>query len=181
MHKYVALLRGINVGGKNKIAMADLRQCLQSLGFSNVITYIQSGNIVLESDKTAQQIAINIETVLPKEFSLDSKLIKVLVLSSEQVRKVVDSKPPSFGAQPEKYHYDVIFLFDVPVIEVLAAFKPRPGVDTAWPGEQVIYCRRLSSERTKSRLNQIMSSPFYKLMTIRNWNTTIKLLEIIDR
>ncbi|MCA9911371.1 MAG: DUF1697 domain-containing protein, partial [Anaerolineae bacterium] len=60
-----------------------------------------------------------------------------------------------------------------------SAFNPREGVDNVWPGEGVIYSQRLSAQRTKSRLNRIMAAPAYKSMTIRNWNTTTKLLDML--
>jgi uncharacterized protein (DUF1697 family) len=61
-------------------------------------------------------------------------------------------------------------------------FNPLEGVDKIWPGNNVVYSQRLSAERTKSRLSKIATSPLYKSLTIRNWNTTTKLLKmIIDR
>jgi len=59
-------------------------------------------------------------------------------------------------------------------------FKSREGVDKIWPGDGVIYSQRLSAERTKSWLSTIMASPLYKAMTIRSWNTTVKLLDIVE-
>ncbi|HEU5122155.1 MAG TPA: DUF1697 domain-containing protein, partial [Candidatus Saccharimonadales bacterium] len=84
MNTYILLLRGINVGGKNKVSMTDLKKCLEKLGYSNVLTYIASGNIVLQSNKQPDAIKTQIETVLPQTFKLDSELIKVLVLTSTQ-------------------------------------------------------------------------------------------------
>ena len=65
--------------------------------------------------------------------------------------------------------------------QAMPAFNPREEVDKVWAGNGVIYSQRLSSQRTKSRLNKIMETPFYKSMTIRNWNTTTKLLEILKK
>lgn len=179
MNTYVILLRGINVGGKNKVPMADLRKCLDELGFSRVSTYIASGNVLLESDKGPDDIRAQIEEVLPKTFKLDSELIRVLVMTRAQLQAIVAHKPEGFGDQPEKYHSDAIFLIDIDAAQAMPVFSPREGVDTVWPGDGVIYSQRLSAERTKSRLNQIMASPLYKSMTIRNWSTTTKLLDIL--
>ena len=85
-----------------------------------------------------------------------------------------------FGDQPDKYHSDAIFLMDIDTTQAMPAFKPREGVDKVWPGDGVIYSQRLSALRTKSRLNQAMSSPLYKSMTIRSWSATIKLLDILE-
>lgn len=180
MRSYVLLLRGINVGGNNKVSMADLKKCLEKLGYSSVKTYIASGNVIVRSDKSEKDIKSQVEEVLPKTFKLDSELIKVLVLSHEQLKAVIDKKPKGFGEKPEKYHSDAIFLIDTDTDQAMAVFDPREGVDTIWKGDGVIYSQRLSAERTKSRLNKIMMSPLYKSMTIRNWNTTTKLLELLD-
>lgn len=109
MKKYLLLLRGINVGGKNIISMARLKECLEKLGFSNVSTYIASGNVLLQSEKPAHEIRIQVETALTQNFKLNSELIKVLVLSDKQLQAVVDNKPKGFGEHPEKHHSDVLF------------------------------------------------------------------------
>lgn len=180
MTDYVVLLRGINVGGKNTVSMPALKSCLEELGFTNVVTYINSGNVILSSDKSAANIKAVVEELLPKSFKLDTDLLKVLVLTHYQLEEIVASKPKGFGAEPAKYHSDAIFLMDLSADEALKVFDPRDGVDKVWPGDGVIYSQRLSAERTKSRLNKIMSSPLYKSMTIRNWNTTTKLLKMLE-
>jgi uncharacterized protein (DUF1697 family) len=179
MKTYVILLRGINVGGKNKVPMADLRKRLEDLGFSNVSTYIASGNVILDSPKRPDEIQAQIEKALIASFRLDSELIKVLVLSRSQLQAVIDNKPEGFGEQPQKYHSDAIFLMGIDADQAMAVFDPREGVDMVWPGDGVIYSQRLSAERTKSRLGRIVGTPPYKSMTIRSWNTTTKLLKIL--
>jgi uncharacterized protein (DUF1697 family) len=176
MNAYLILLRGINVGGKNKVPMADLRKCLEELGFSAVSTYIASGNVILKSDKAANTIKDQIEAVLPKRFKLDNDLIKVLVLTRKQLQAVIDNKPEGFGDQPGKFHSDAIFLIDIDATQARVVFDPREGVDKVWAGDGVIY-----SQRTKSRLGKIVGTPAYKSMTIRSWNTTTKLLELLRK
>ncbi len=119
MTTYVILLRGINVGGKNKVSMAELKKCLEVLGFSNISTYIASGNVFLQSNKHTAEIKDLIEAALPKIFKLDSELIKILVLSRTQLQAVIDNKPNGFGDQPEKYHSDAIFLMDVEAVDAM--------------------------------------------------------------
>ena len=180
MTTYIILLRGINVGGKNKIAMSELKICLEKLGFSQVLTYIASGNVILGSHESPDKIKTKIEAALSTYFTLDSELIKVLVLTRDQLHAVVDKKPQSFGDHPQTYHSDAIFLIDIDTNQAMSIFSPREGVDKIWKGTGVIYSQRLSSERTKSRLNKIISTPLYRSMTIRSWNTTTKLLQIVD-
>lgn len=180
MHTYVVLLRGINVGGKNKVPMADLRKCLEKHGFSNVSTYIASGNVFLQSDKPASEVSATIEELLPREFSLDSAIVRAHTLTRQQLHTIVDKKPKGFGDQPNKYHSDTIFLMGISAENAVEVFRPRDGVDKVWPGEGVVYSQRLSAERTKSRLSAIVASPLYASMTIRSWNTTTKLLKLLD-
>src|SRR5215210_5002087 len=100
MTTYVALLRGINVGGKNKVPMAPLRSLLEKLGYADVSTYIASGNVIVSSDRSPDRIKREIEDALPAAFRLDSALIAVLVLSEAQLRAVVRDRPDGFGDQP---------------------------------------------------------------------------------
>lgn len=181
MHGYVVLLRGINVGGKNKVPMASLRELLERLGYADVTTYIASGNVILRSAASPDAIRARIEAALPEALALDDELVKVLVLTRDRLRAVVENRPRGFGEHPEIYHSDAIFLIGLESDEVMPLFKPREGVDAIWPGDGVVYSQRLSAERTKSRLNVIMASPAYKSMTIRSWSTTTKLLALAER
>ena len=178
--KYVALLRGINVGGKNRIKMADLKKCFEDLGFENVITYIQSGNVIFETDKSASSAAKQIETALPKKFKLDSDSIKTLVLSQKQFKTIIDKAPKEFGKKPDKYYYDFVFLKGITSEKAAREFESNPEVDTLWIGPGVIYHRRLTAKRTKSRMAKIVGKPVYKNVTIRSWSTTSKILALID-
>lgn len=180
MKNYIVLLRGINVGGKNKIFMTELRRCLEEDGCENVSTYIQSGNVLLRSDLDTDTLGPKIERILPKYFKLDSSNIKVLVLSASHFEAIIDEKPEGFGEHSEKYHSDVIFLMGIDVIQAMSVFNSREGVDQVWSGNGVIYSQRLSTLRTRSRLSKIMGTSAYKFMTIRSWNTTKKLLELLQ-
>ena len=116
--KYSALLRGINVGGNNIIKMADLRESFEKMGFDNVTTYIQSGNVVFETSRAKKEdLEKKIEKRLKKDFGYTGF---VLVLSANEVEKVVSNAPKGFGMKPEKYRYDVIY-FKKPMTAVEAA------------------------------------------------------------
>jgi uncharacterized protein (DUF1697 family) len=178
--KYLILLRGINVGGKNKVPMAPLRELLEELGYSNVSTYIASGNVILRSRHASVGIKRRIESALPKRFRLDSELIAVRVMTHAELRAVIDHKPQGFGERPATYHSDAIFLIGIDAATEMEVFDPHPQVDRVWPGDGVIYSQRLSAQRTKSRLNKAITTPLYKSMTIRSWSTTLALLERMD-
>jgi uncharacterized protein (DUF1697 family) len=177
---YLVLLRGINVGGKNTVPMARLRKLLEDQGHTNVSTYIASGNVILDSDLSAEKLQTAIEEALPRTFKLDSELVRVLVLTRRQLQAIVERRPKGFGDQPGKYHSDAIFLMGIDAATAMPVFYPRPGVDEIWPGDGVIYSQRLSSQRTRSRLNRIVGTEAYNSMTIRSWRTTTKLLGLMQ-
>ncbi|MCB9146274.1 MAG: DUF1697 domain-containing protein [Anaerolineales bacterium] len=179
MTQYLVLLRGINVGGKNIIKMADLKASFEEMGFTNVRTYIQSGNVLLESpenDKAA--LTTKIEVGLSKRFNFDAK---VVLVSQKELKAVVQSAPQGFGAEDKKFRYDVIFLKEpLTSKEAMKSVKVREGVDTAYAGKQALYFSRLISRAAQSHLTKIIGTPVYQNMTIRNWNTTTKLLELME-
>jgi uncharacterized protein (DUF1697 family) len=178
MPRYVALLRGINVGGRNPIRMADLRACFERHGFEDVATYIQSGNVLFGSAaSSASRLASGIEAMLSAAFDHDAS---VIVRSRAQLRAVVDGAPEGFGAEPT-YRSDVVFL--KPPLTARSAIEQVPtrdGVDRAWTGTGVLYFERLAARASQSRLTRIVSMPIYRSMTIRNWNTTTELLRLLD-
>lgn len=176
--RYVALLRGINVGGNNLIKMADLKACFESLGAGDVSTFIASGNVLFEAPGEVTRLAAKLEAGLSKRFGYVSTLV---IISRRALQAVVDERPKGFGAEPEKYKYDVLFL-RAPATpgEVIAQVKPKEGVDRVWPGPGVVYFSRLIAKDTQSRLSKVVALPIYKSMTIRNWNTTRKLAELVS-
>jgi uncharacterized protein (DUF1697 family) len=175
MARYVALLRGINVGGRNLIRMADLATCFEGLGFDGVATYIQSGNVVFGATGRASDLTDRIERALGERFGYDAS---VVVRSRAQMRRIVDDAPPGFGADAARYRDDVLFLKAPLTAKAAIADVPtREGVDRVWAGTGVLYFSRLAGRASGSRLSQIVALPMYKQLTIRNWNTTTKLLE----
>ena len=179
MPGYVALLRGINVGGKNLIKMPALKACFEANGFADVTTYIQSGNVVFASPETrAAGLTQRIEEMLAGTFGYQAT---VVVRNRAQMRAVVERAPKGFGTQPATYRYDVIFLKQPLTSKVAMKSVPTtPGVDEAHAGAGVLYFSRLIEEASQSRLNKIVSSPIYPNVTIRNWNTTTKLSSMLS-
>ncbi len=180
MRTYLVLLRGINVGGKNKVPMAELRAVLEELGCSEARTYIASGNAIVRTNMSASDLKDAIERELPRRFRLDVELVRVLVLTPAKLRSIVADRPEGFGDHPDTFHSDAIFLMGLPARDAMAVFDPREGVDAVWPGKGVIYSQRLSAERTKSRLGKIVGTEPYRSMTIRSWQTVQKLHELLD-
>ena len=179
MGRYVALLRGINFGGNNLIKMAALAAAFEKEGFHRVATYIQSGNVLFDATGAAPaKLVGRVEAMLDATFDYRAK---VVILSRPQLRRVVDEAPQGFGSEPAKYRYDVLYL--MPPLKAAAAVASVPakaGVDRVAAGPGVLYFSRLVARATQSQLSRIVAMPIYKSMTIRNWNTTIKLLERME-
>ena len=179
MPTYVALLRGINVGGKNLIKMPALKTCFESGGFQDVVTYIQSGNVLFRATGAASALAGRIETMLGNSF--DHYRPFVVVRSHSQMRTIVEKAPPGFGAERGTYLYDVVFLKEpLTARAALEEVPAREGVDEVFAGRGVLYFSRVKSMAARSRLNRVASLPIYQNMTIRNWNTTTRLLRMMD-
>ena len=176
--RYIALLRGINVGGRNKVLMRDLRSAIEAAGCDAVATYIQSGNVVLESDWPTDDVEARLEAALLARFDLP---ITVVARSHDQLRRIVRDAPDGFGSDPDTSLCDVIFLKDPLTPEqCVGLVTPRDGVDRIWAGTDVVYFERLAARRSQSRLSRIVGTPEYQCMTIRNWRTTSKLLSMAD-
>jgi uncharacterized protein (DUF1697 family) len=177
---YVALLRGINVGGSNLIKMPSLKACFEAQGLRDVSTYIQSGNVLFAAGRSNQHaLTGQIEKALSKTFAYQSR---VVVCSFEQMKAIVEGAPRGFGGRPSAYRYDVIFLkHPLTAGEAMQSVTAKPGVDRVFAGDGVLYFSRLISKATQSQLSRIVGTPAYQNMTIRNWNTTGKLLELMER
>jgi uncharacterized protein (DUF1697 family) len=179
MPRYVALLRGINVGGKNLIPMAALKACFEDQGFDDVRTYIQSGNVIFTAPTSNQaQLTRRVERTLASAFDYEASIV---LRSKSQMRAIVDRAPEGFGADPARYRYDVIFLkAPLTARSAMKSVATKEGVDRAWAGSGVLYFSRLTTRAAQSRLSRIVSMPVYRDMTIRNWNTTTKLLQLVE-
>ncbi|HEY6102364.1 MAG TPA: DUF1697 domain-containing protein [bacterium] len=178
--RYLVLLRGINVGGSNIIRMAALKACFEGLGCADVATYIQSGNVVFSAAIGDQaMLGRTIEDALSEQFKYKAKIVVVPV---GVLRRVVAEAPKGFGARPNRYRYDVIFLKEpLTPQKAMGAVEVKAGVDDASAGKHALYFSRLISKAAQSRLSRVIQKPEYQYMTIRNWNTTTRLLVLTER
>jgi len=175
--RYVALLRGITVGGNNLIRMPVLKACFEDLGFDDVATYIQSGNVLFSSSEPAKSLVPTIERALSDTFGYNASIV---LRSSRQMQEVIRRAPPGFGTDRANYRYDVLFLKEpLKPAEVLKVVPLKEGVDEVFGGPGVLYFSRVESRATQSRLSKLVSMPIYRSMTVRNWNTTSKLAQLV--
>jgi uncharacterized protein (DUF1697 family) len=179
MNKYVALLRGINVGGHNIIRMTDLKACFETLGLQDVSTYIQSGNVIFSSDESGiAKLTEQIESALSKTFNYKSRLV---LRSKKQLKAIITKAPKGFGTKPDTYRYDVIFLKGpLTAAKAMKSVTMEEGVDKVYAGTGVLYFSRLISKASQSHIARLVTLPVSQNMTIRNWNTTTKLLALME-
>ena len=169
--RYVALIRGINVGGNSIIPMAKLRPAFEGCGVKNVSTFIASGNVLFEATRVP-----NLERRLSKVLGLP---IRLTLRTHREMEAIVKNAPKGFGTKPNTFRYDVWFLIPPMTAEkVVAALEPKDGVDAVLAGDGVIYATRLIAKASQSRLTRIVGTPIYASVTIRSWNTTRKLAEL---
>jgi len=175
--RYLALLRGINVGGKNPVKMSELREALEAMGLGDVETYINSGNAVFRAPRQPRaELAKRLEASLSQKFGIELKLV---LLTHAQLKRVIDEAPRGFGAETDRC--DVIFLrAPLTVKRAVTAMETKEGVDHLWPGTGVVYFSRLTEKATSSRMGRVIAKPEYKSMTIRSWGTTTKLLALME-
>jgi uncharacterized protein (DUF1697 family) len=179
-NQYLALLRGINVGGSNIIKMTDLKTCFEKMGFEDVLTFIQSGNVLFRSgEKSIPKLTGTIEKGLSGTFRYDSRVVVVLY---KHLERVVHEAPRGFGKDDARFRYDVIFLKEpLTAKSTMKSVTTKEGVDRVHEGKGVLYVSRLIAKASQSRLSKIISLPIYQAMTIRNWNTTTKLLALMEK
>ena len=166
--QYIALLRGINVGGNRKVEMKRLRELFESMGCTNVSTYLNSGNVLFELGTNKTKPAQEIQSRLKKEFGFE---IQTLVKSKKEIKTIANSIPDSWKNDSEQKS-DVAFLFDeINSKDILEELPMRKEfMDIKYVKGAVmwnIYRQNLN----KSQLNKLVPLKIYKLMTIRNVNT----------
>ncbi len=179
--KYVVLLRGINVGGNNRVPKAEFKAVLESLGFKDVLIYINSGNAVFSS--SAKPKASEVQAALEKHFGFG---IPTLVLSGEKIKAIASAIPKTWTndkPQPDKsgQKSDVLYLFDdINKPDVLDKLGHRPELETMVYMDGAVLANISRQNQTKYSLLRIVGTPLYKQMTIRNITTAKKLAELVS-
>jgi uncharacterized protein (DUF1697 family) len=176
MTTYVALLRGINVGGNNKVPMADLRAMCAGLGYENVETYIQSGNVVFAASDSETKVVANVEAALLATFGLT---LSVVVRSAAELVDIIARNPFPGETEGTKLH---VTCFSEPLTAAMVA-KLDPAIappDTFVLDGRDMYLH-LPGGMGTSKLAVHVGQKLGKLGTTRNWNTVVKLVEMSTR
>ncbi len=179
LNVFVALLRGVNVGGNNMISMSSLKESFEKIGFKQVTTYINSGNIIFKSKEAdARKLERKIEQMLSKEYQLDSK---VVIRSFAEMAQLVKSLPPSWEGDSSR-KYNVMFLrHSIDSEKILADLPVKNDVEELLYRQGALLWSAQASELTRSNLVQAASRKIYQDITVRNLNTTKKLHELMEK
>ncbi|AGK52271.1 DUF1697 domain-containing protein [Bacillus sp. 1NLA3E] len=180
MRKYIAFLRGINVGGKNKISMPELKNLFEQNGFDDVATYINSGNIIFTSDKKDEKkLKEECEVLIKSKFQLN---IPVSIISVNDLIAALNHAPLWWGQDKDSKHNAIFVIPPTTVEEVIedvGAIKPEyEKVDHYG---RVIFWSAPIETFSRTRWSKIVGSSMYNSITIRNSNTVRKLLQLANR
>lgn len=175
--KYIGLLRGINVGGNNKVSMAELKVCFEYLGFENVVTYINSGNIIFDSiEFDAVKLVKRCEKAIVEHFGFR---VVCAVIAAKDLADALSHAPEWWGVADGDKHNAI---FTIPpattdtVMQSVGEAKPEYE-KIAFYGSIIFWAAPLKTF-SRTRYSKIVSTPAYQFVTIRNANTVKKLVEL---
>lgn len=176
--KYVILLRGINVGGHTKVSMKELKEVLENQGYTNVITYINSGNVIVETSQQKNETLRNeIEQLLEKTFHMP---LKVVIRSEKELRTIAENVPSSWKNETDIRCYVAFVREPATVEDVFSQMETREDIDTKDAGEHVVYMTTKMEGLTKSRFSKLAGTKIYQDITIRNYNTLKKIIFLME-
>lgn len=177
MKTYIALLRGINVGGHRKIKMVDLKAMLNKMGFKDVVTYIQSGNVVFNSSELeSNQLAEKIKNGITQTFGFD---VPVLVKSRDELKSIFDKNPFTEASDIENKRIYFALLKETPQSELVAAFSNEKYTGELFEVSDACVYLNYSKGAGKAKLsNNLIERKLKVSATSRNYRTMAKLLEI---
>jgi len=176
---FVALLRGVNVGGKNMIRMSSLKGSFERMGFEDVATYINSGNILFTAKEgDARKLERKIEAMLSSEYRLECK---VVVRSYPEMSDLVESLPADWAGDGGWKHNVIFLRHTIDSEEVLEGLKPTSGIERVLYRPGALLWSARAGDIPRSAWVKRPGQKVYHDMTVRNLNTTRKLHELMKR
>ncbi|WP_223875888.1 DUF1697 domain-containing protein [Paucilactobacillus kaifaensis] len=175
---YLLLLRGINVGGHNKVVMKELKVSLTHLGFNNVVSYINSGNLIFESPLPQSVVADKVNQLLATKYEFP---IVSLVINEYEYKADLKKLPTWWGAD-EALRHNALFLLPGVDRSYFDMIKSRIGEydQVEFRDHVILWTSTLKKDFSKSLYSKLMKERFYKDVTIRNRNTALKLLTLVS-
>jgi uncharacterized protein (DUF1697 family) len=176
--RYVALLRGINVGGRTLIKMAELRACVEGLGLDDVSTYIASGNVLFETRaKDTAKLATRIEAAIEERFGLP---VKVVVLDRADYARIVKAIPEAWRGDASVRANVAFVRRGIVAADVVRELDHDPAVEDVRGVDGAILWATRRDSLNRSVMRKVIAGAAYKEMTVRNLNTTLKLHELLE-
>ncbi len=172
--KYIALLRGINVGGKNKVSMKELKKVFEELEFTEVSTYLNSGNVLFESEKKDIPALIALcEEAIEKHFGF---FVRTCIISVPNLQKALEHAPDWWGKNSEDKNNAIIVIPPAKTSDVMQSVgEAKPEYEKVDSYGQVIFWWAPLKTFSRTRWSKIVGTQAYKDITIRNANTIRKL------
>ena len=175
--RYVALLRGINVGGRTLVKMADLKTCVEALGFDAVSTYIASGNVLFESDEDdAARLADTIEAAIEERFELP---VKVVVLDRKSYARIVKAIPKPWVGDGSLRANVAFVRRGTDAKEIVRELAPDAEIEEVKAVDGAVLWATRRDAVNRSVMRKLIGGAAYKELTVRNLNTTLKLHELL--
>ena len=176
--RYVALLRGINVGGRTLVKMHALRSCLEGLGLDDVSTYIASGNVLFESD---QRVAAKLETTIERAIEQTFELpVKVVVLDRAAYARIIKAIPTSWIGDAGVRANVAFVRRGTDARTVVGELEPDPAVEEVKATAGAILWATRRDALNRSVMRKLIGGAAYKELTVRNLNTTLKLNQLLN-
>jgi uncharacterized protein (DUF1697 family) len=177
--KYVAFLRGINVGGNTPVSMAHLKSAVEHCGYTNVVTYINSGNVIFDTEQTnITAIIKKLETVFVEKLH---HTIPIALRSLPQMKKTLENIPSLWKKNADVRCYLAFTRESLTPADVIKETPVNPDVDQVDAGPDVVYMTTKKSGLTKSGFSKLIGKKVYKEITMRNLNTTQKVFALMKR
>jgi uncharacterized protein (DUF1697 family) len=176
---FVALLRGVNVGGKNMVSMGSLKGSFERMGFGSVATYINSGNILFTAEEgDARKLEGEIEAMLSSEYRLGCR---VVVRSHPEVAKLVESLPADWAVDGDWKHNVIFLRHTIDSEKVLEGLEPTSGIERVVYRPGALLWSARAGDINRTAWVKLPGQKVYQDMTVRNLNTTRKLHELLKR
>jgi uncharacterized protein (DUF1697 family) len=175
--RYIALLRGVNVGGKNKVPMSDLKACFENAGFLNVRTYINSGNVIFDSEEQSIiKLAERCKEIMKSKFQFP---INLALIEVNTLKEALEHAPEWWGDDANSKHNAIFVIQPAAAKEVIEeAGKVKPEYEQIYAYKEIIFWSAPMETFAHTRWSKVAGTKAYENITIRNANTTKKLLEL---
>ncbi|PPD58037.1 DUF1697 domain-containing protein [Dehalogenimonas etheniformans] len=174
--EYVALFRGLNAGGKSTVKMAELTKAVSELGYEKARSYLPSGNIIFETDEGSKTVTRTLEDLVLEHFKIETKIV---VKSCHQLTRIVAEMPGEWENRKDLRRRVVFIREPVTPDDVLREVETREGIDFIEAGSGVLYMSTLMTALTRSWFTRLITKPIYKELTIRDYGTVLRILELM--